>query len=267
MGLFATRISNPGGRTSISTDPAGIQSTTPTAWVPQSKPVWFTELGCPAVDKGANQPNVFVDPKSAESFLPYYSQGQRDDLMQRAYLQAFHEAFDPAHPSYVPGTNPTSTVYGAPMLALDHVHVYAWDARPYPAFPNDTITWGDGPNWYLGYWINGRIAGQPLSTVVKSLLDGFTFSLHDTSALDGLVNGYVVDRTMSARDALQPLESAYFFDTRESEGRIRFRHRRDAPLVANLTADDLVEAKAGADLFKVDFAHRRQNFPLPRADS
>ena len=47
--------------------PGGIESATPTAWVPQSKPFWFTELGCPAVDKGANQPNVFVDPKSSES--------------------------------------------------------------------------------------------------------------------------------------------------------------------------------------------------------
>ena len=58
--------------------------------MPQSKPFWFTELGCPAVDKGANQPNVFIDPKSSESFLPYYSRGTRDDFMQRHCLQAFH---------------------------------------------------------------------------------------------------------------------------------------------------------------------------------
>ena len=39
----------------------------------------------PAVDKGPNQPNVFVDPKSAESALPYFSSGGRsDDLAQRA---------------------------------------------------------------------------------------------------------------------------------------------------------------------------------------
>ena len=67
------------------------KSATPTAWVPQSKPVWFTEIGCPAVDKGANQPNVFIDPKSSESFLPHFSRGSRDDLMQRRYLQALHE--------------------------------------------------------------------------------------------------------------------------------------------------------------------------------
>ncbi|WP_348533600.1 glycoside hydrolase TIM-barrel-like domain-containing protein [Hyphomicrobium sp. CS1GBMeth3] len=43
--------------------PGGVPGDTPTAWVPQSKPFWFMEIGCPAVDKGANQPNVFVDPK------------------------------------------------------------------------------------------------------------------------------------------------------------------------------------------------------------
>ena len=35
------------------------------------------------IDKGANQPNVFFDPKSSESALPYYSNGERDDLIQR----------------------------------------------------------------------------------------------------------------------------------------------------------------------------------------
>ncbi|MEJ5222396.1 MAG: glycoside hydrolase TIM-barrel-like domain-containing protein, partial [Tepidiforma sp.] len=30
--------------------PGGIESGTPTAWVPECKPIWFTELGCPAID-------------------------------------------------------------------------------------------------------------------------------------------------------------------------------------------------------------------------
>ena len=34
----------------------GSEAAAPTAWVPGSKPFWFTEIGCPAVDKGANQP-------------------------------------------------------------------------------------------------------------------------------------------------------------------------------------------------------------------
>lgn len=58
---------------------AGIEDATPTSWVPQSKPFWLTEFGCPAVDKGANQPNVFPDPKSSENAMPYYSNGARSD--------------------------------------------------------------------------------------------------------------------------------------------------------------------------------------------
>jgi hypothetical protein len=240
--------------------PAGSESATPTAWLPQSKPVWLTELGCPAVDKGANQPNVFVDPKSAESLLPHYSRGQRDDLMQRRYIEAFLEAFDPANAGYVAGSNPVSTVYGGTMLDLAHVHVYAWDARPFPAFPGDTVTWGDSANWRLGHWINGRIAGQPLAAVVAALLEAYGFADHDAAALDGIVNGYVVDRAMSAREALQPLELAYFFDARESGGRIRLRHRGADAALVTLTLDDLVEEQPGADLVKLT---RAQETELP----
>lgn len=57
----------------------GVESANPTAWIPGSKPIWFTELGCPAVDKGPNQPNVFPDPKSCESAVPHFSNGGRDD--------------------------------------------------------------------------------------------------------------------------------------------------------------------------------------------
>ncbi len=33
--------------------PGGVEQATPTGWVAEGKPIWFTETGCPAVDKGA----------------------------------------------------------------------------------------------------------------------------------------------------------------------------------------------------------------------
>ncbi len=78
--------------------PGGVECGTPTDWVPEGKPIWLTELGCPAIDKGANQPNVFYDPKSSESALPYYSSGARDDAQQRAYVDAYQRFFDTDHP-------------------------------------------------------------------------------------------------------------------------------------------------------------------------
>ncbi len=240
--------------------PGGVEQATPTAWVAQSKPIWLTEIGCPAIDKGANQPNVFVDPKSSESALPYYSRGTRDDLMQRRYLQSFVEAFDADHPGYIAGANPVSAVYGGPMLTIDHIHVYAWDARPYPAFPSNRAVWGDAENWQLGHWLNGRIAGQPLDVVTARLLEDYGFADHDTTAVDGIVTGLVIERPMSAREAISPLELAYFLDTIEAGSRIRLQHRGARGPVAGFGADQLVETKPGAPLLTLT---RAQETDLP----
>ncbi|MDX2259403.1 MAG: glycoside hydrolase/phage tail family protein [Hyphomicrobiaceae bacterium] len=240
--------------------PGGVETATATAWVPQSKPIWLMEIGCPAVDKGANQPNVFVDPKSSENALPYFSHGQRDDLVQRRYLRALIEAFDPASSGYVAGANPVSTVTGARMLDTSRMYVYCWDARPFPAFPDQLDVWGDGDNWRLGHWLTGRLGAGPLAETVAAILTDFDFSDHATGGLSGVVHGYVIDRPMSAREALQPLSLAYFFDAVESAGRIAFRHRGGEPAVALLTEDDLVEAEPEAALLTLT---RGQETELP----
>ena len=38
----------------------GVRAEASTAWVPRMKPFRFTEYGCPAVDRGTNEPNKFV---------------------------------------------------------------------------------------------------------------------------------------------------------------------------------------------------------------
>jgi hypothetical protein len=131
--------------------PGGVESGT-TPWVARSKPVVFTELGCPAVDKGPNQPNVFVDPKSSESFLPHYSTGNRDDAAQRAFLEAHLDYWNPAN-----GHNPDSDNYVGTMLENDRTTIWTWDARPYPYFPLLDDVWGDAGNWSLGHWLTGRL--------------------------------------------------------------------------------------------------------------
>jgi GTA TIM-barrel-like domain/Putative phage tail protein len=240
--------------------PGGVESTTATAWVPQSKPFWFMEIGCPAVDKGANQPNLFVDPKSAENGLPYYSTGVRDDLMQRRFLQAFRDAFDWTKIGYVAGLNPVSSVTSQRMVNLDHIHVYCWDARPFPEFPSDTETWGDGPNWSRGHWLNGRLSSAPLNEAVSRILKDYGFTDYLATSLNGTVPGYVIDRVMSARDALQPLELAYFFDSVESGGKITFKHRGQEGTAASYATGDLVEVRAGDPLITLT---RGQETELP----
>jgi hypothetical protein len=199
--------------------PDGTESATATAWVPQSKPIRFAELGCPAVDKGANQPNVFTDPKSSESALPYYSNGGRDDLMQRAFLEA--------HLNYWADSanNPVSTVYSGPMVATDFTALWCWDARPYPFFPARTDLWADAGNYTLGHWLNGRLSAVMLGDLVAEICEGANFSGYDVDDLSGLVTGYARTSTMSARDELEPLARAFFFDAVEIQGSIRFLMR------------------------------------------
>lgn len=242
--------------------PGGVESPSPTAWVPQSKPVWLTEVGCPAVDKGANQPNVFVDPKSSESALPYFSRGTRDDLIQRRYLEAIVEHFDPAHPNHVPGSNPLSSLYGGPMVDPLRIHAYCWDARPYPAFPFDTATWGDGENWQYGHWLTGRFASGSLEMTLSRVLSDFGFADYVVDSLPGVVPGYVIDRVMSAREALEPLSLAFFFDSLESAGRIRFRSRAEGEIALTLSDDTLVERQPEAPLLELK---RTQETELPRS--
>ena len=172
----------------------GAELASPTAWVPQSKPIWLTEIGCPAVDKGANQPSVFPDPKSSEAGMPHYSNGKRDDLVQRRYLEAALGAFDPAF-GETP-LNPISGVYGGRMIPPDGVHVWTWDARPFPAFPALTEVWSDAANWETGHWLTGRLGSTPLDGLVWTVLADSGIGHVDTSELGDGAHGYVVDRPM-----------------------------------------------------------------------
>ena len=146
------------------------------------------------------------------------------------------------------------------MVDLDHIHFYCWDARPYPAFPYATSYWSDGDNWALGHWLNGRLGGASLDDLVSQILIDQDFADFDASALTGTVPGYVIDRTMSARDAMQPLELAYFFDSIESSGKIVFRHRGRAAPAMTLTTDDLVEEQPDDALYVLT---RGQETELP----
>ncbi|MEL7165081.1 MAG: glycoside hydrolase/phage tail family protein [Pseudomonadota bacterium] len=210
----------------------GVRSETSTAWEPQSKPIWFTEYGCAAVDKGTNQPNKFVDPKSSESDLPFYSNGARDDLIQRQYLRAINSYWSDAD------KNPVSEIYGAPMLDLSRAFVWAWDTRPYPFFPNTTDQWSDGVNYPRGHWINGRTSSRSLASVVAEICDRAGVVSYDVSELYGVVRGYVIEDVIDGRGALQPLMLRYGFDAVERDGTLRFV-MRDGLRAAAIAADKL----------------------------
>jgi hypothetical protein len=205
----------------------------PTAWVPGSKPVRFVEIGCAAVDKGTNQPNKFLDPKSSESSLPWHSTGLRDDLIQANYLRALYSYWDE------PGRNPVSAVYGGPMLDLDHTFVWAWDTRPWPAFPDYEELWADAANHARGHWISGRTGAQPLAQVIAEICRSAGLEAFDVSGVEGLVRGYAARDVQSARAELQPLLMAHGVEAAERDGRLVFSMRGRAARLP-VARDELV---------------------------
>ncbi len=199
----------------------GTRQNTATPWLPKSKPIWFTELGCAALDKATNQPNVFLDPKSSESQLPKYSNGQRDEYIQTQYLKAMYAYWgDPAR-------NPTSPEYDGRMIDMSKAFVWAWDARPFPRFPQNQSLWSDGGNYDRGHWISGRTTHRSLASVVREICDRAGISDYDVSDLRGMVRGYVVDQVGEPRRALQPLMLHYGFDAVERDGALHFIMRAD----------------------------------------
>ena len=193
--------------------PGGVRSAMPTAWVPGMKPIRLTEFGCAAVDRGGNAPNLFQDPKSAESALPPHSTGARDDRMQRRAVEAVLRHFGE------PANNPVSEVYGGPML--DGADAWCWDARPYPAFPAKADIWADAGAWRAGHWLNGRLVGDASDMLAAILRRGGVedqdFAIGKT---DRTVQGFVIDRPMRTRDALAPLLTALGMTSAERDGKI-----------------------------------------------
>ncbi|MER0238672.1 glycoside hydrolase TIM-barrel-like domain-containing protein [Fulvimarina sp. MAC8] len=201
----------------------GVETGAASPWVPMSKPIWFTELGCPAIDRGSNQPNVFVDPKSSESFTPYHSRGFRDDLAQRRFLEASLKGWSEGVGLLGASLNPISPLYGGPMVDPGAIHVWTWDARPYPAFPQRTDLWTDGTNWRLGHWLNGRLANAPADALVAAILQDHGIADFDVSALEAMLDGYIVDGPRTAREEIETILSLIGAVAVCSDGVLSFR--------------------------------------------
>lgn len=217
----------------------GQEKATPTAWVPRSKPVWFTELGCPAVDKSATRPNVFPDPKSAENAFPYFSRRNRADSQQRRFLEAHLEHWRDGD---------------AAMVEAGRVYLWTWDARPFPAFPQNGAAWSDSGNWRTGHWLNGRLGTATLADAIAAILTDHGFSDFDVSAVSGDLGGYVQGDVTSARNLLEPLMAAFQVDVAEDGGTLRFRSRntavlpvRDIAVLADLEDQPLWSEHRGHD--------------------
>jgi hypothetical protein len=132
------------------------------------------------------------------------------------------------------------------------------DARPFPAFPSAADLWADASAWPTGHWLTGRLGGVSIEGLIAAVLADVGFAEVEFRAVAGHVDGFVVDRRMSPREALEPILAAFGVDALDVGTAIRFAGR-DRRVDAVVAADDLVEV--GADpTFRL---HRAQESELP----
>ncbi len=216
-----------------------------TAWVPQSKPIWFTEYGFPSVDGCANQPNVFVDSTASGSAYPRFSRGRVDFMAQRAAIAATEAEWE------------NSTMVANKFL-------WTWDARPYPHWPDLREVWSDGASWVTGHWVQGKLGASHVAAAVEQIAyrAGLTNAQIDTSQLQMLLDGFVINDRVTARAALQQLMESYFFTLVETEEGLKALVR-DASVDASVVAEECLPQKAGDQLVPYVLT-RQEDVVLPQ---
>lgn len=213
-----------------------------TLWRPKSKKIWFTEFGFPSLDCATNQPNVFYNPESFDGGIPCNSKGRVDFRAQRDGISATLKKW-------------------ANSEIIENMFLWTWDARPYPYWPGLTSVWADGSLWLRGHWVNGKFGVCQLRDVVADLClrSGLTFEQFDVSALDGIVEGYVVSQLQSSRESIETLSGIYFFDIVESDAKLKFLPRCGKQ-IQKIDNNDLIGFSGGGTVSII----RRQELELAK---
>ncbi len=213
-----------------------------TDWVPESKKIWFTEFGFPSVDGAANQPNIFFDPESTSGGLPYFSKGRVDLLAQRAALTATLQQWKDS-------------------AMVERMFLWTWDARPFPYWPDLTSVWTDGEAWQRGHWVQGKLGTSSLAAIIADLCSraGLNDADIHVGNLASQVEGFVISEPQTVRQALETLQSGFFFDVVESDNILKFVPRGGS-MVVSIAQDNLVPGEGNQLLLTT----RTQEIELPR---
>jgi hypothetical protein len=121
--------------------------------------------------------------------------------------------------------------------------------------------WSDGDNFARGHWLNGRLSAVSLAYLIKAIAARHGLTSVDVFEVAGLVDGFVLDRPMSGRDAMEAVLSAFALDAIESDGVLKFRSRASR-VSLSVAKQELVET--GGDR-TVMVETRAQETDLPRA--
>lgn len=223
-----------------------------TGWTVKMKEVWFTEFGFPSVDGCTNQPNVFYDPSSSESFFPRGSKGRVDFQAQRIALNATLD--------YLAARNAMTGKSGL----VPRRFVWTADARPYPFWPDLANVWADSGLWKTGHWVQGKLGTSTLGAVIALFMQkvGYQSTDYDVTRLTQSLDGYIVTQILTCRDRIEHLQSMYNFDAVESDGLTKFVPR-GGQSIATITGDELVPTSKSGDTREQVEITRKQELDLP----
>lgn len=144
--------------------------------------------------------------------------------------------------------------------SLQHEFIYKnglffWGAAGYVATNPTTI-----------YVYGGGLAvqGIPLSIVVSEICQmvGLKTSQIDVAELVDIVDGYARGRPMTPRDLISQLQMRFFFDTVESDGKLKFRKRGRSP-VLTIPKSELGAHEVGSDVPQSVITTQVQERELP----
>ncbi len=183
----------------------GQISAVDTGWLPGMKPIWFTSLGIPGIDKGTNTPQAMKDPLFDAS-APPFSNGLPDDGLSTHALEKVIGYWSE------PAQNPVSATDGRPMLDLSRIYVNRWDVRPWPEVSLRSDIWADTDAVTRGHVMSARAIMVPVADVVEEIC--LTAGVGDLNieAILGATKGYVIGGQETARQSLQPLMMRHGFD-------------------------------------------------------
>ena len=145
---------------------------------------------------------------------------------------------------FAPARNPVSTGLWRAAWSTRHTSSSGPGTRgPFRPSRTSTSVWADGANWETGHWITGRLEGAAARPADRRHPGRFRPAGWRRSPSTASLDGYVIDRPMSARAALEPLGAP----VRHRRGRaraagLRWRGPRRARRRRRSTPDDLVEA-------------------------
>lgn len=198
-----------------------------TSWVPRSKKIWFTEYGFPSVDLATNQPNVFFDPESSESGLPYHSSGSVDLMAQRIGIEATERRWQQSD-------------------LVENKFLWTWDARPYPVWPDRSDLWNDSKCWYKGHWVQGKLGMVTLAALLTELAYrvGLTEEMIDVSDMYEVVEGFIISGPTRIHDIIEKLRNLYLFDVVEKNYKLHFISRRSRKIALPIHRDALIPITA-----------------------